>query len=131
MPDKFDHPDDEPLDPKVEVIRQKLVRLLMVSGGIMLLDYYADFQTGNNKASRISSIVADILLEDEVEAARLYSEMEVYLNKRYGLSDGVYGKLSWDAYTIHTNSMEVRLALNDTKKQVSLNFVDLQPAQNN
>ncbi|MEM1037844.1 MAG: hypothetical protein AAGI12_00065 [Pseudomonadota bacterium] len=29
--------DDEPLDPKVEAIRQKMVRLLMVSGGIMMV----------------------------------------------------------------------------------------------
>lgn len=47
MSDNFDHNpahgDDEPLDPKVEVIRQKLVRLLMVSGGIMLLGFLAVF----------------------------------------------------------------------------------------
>ncbi|MEM8750594.1 MAG: DUF6476 family protein [Pseudomonadota bacterium] len=29
--------EDEPLDPKVEAIRKKMVRLLMVSGGIMML----------------------------------------------------------------------------------------------
>lgn len=29
--------DDEPLDPKVEAIRQKMVRLLVVSGGIMMV----------------------------------------------------------------------------------------------
>ena len=30
-------PEDEPLDPKVEAIRRKMVRLLMVSGGIMMV----------------------------------------------------------------------------------------------
>ena len=35
------HDDDEPLDPKVEAIRQKMVRLLMVSGGIMMLGLMA------------------------------------------------------------------------------------------
>ncbi len=30
-------PDDEPLDPKVEAIRRKMVRLLAVSGGIMMV----------------------------------------------------------------------------------------------
>ncbi len=34
---------DEPLDPAVEAIRVKLVRLLMVSGGIMLLGFMAVF----------------------------------------------------------------------------------------
>ena len=33
--------DDEPLDPKVEAIRQKMMRLLMVSGGIMLVGFMA------------------------------------------------------------------------------------------
>jgi YD repeat-containing protein len=32
---------DEPLDPAVEAIRVKLVRLLMVSGGIMMLGFMA------------------------------------------------------------------------------------------
>jgi len=32
---------DEPLDPKVEAIRQKMVRLLIVSGGIMMLGLMA------------------------------------------------------------------------------------------
>ncbi|EFL88697.1 hypothetical protein [Ahrensia sp. R2A130] len=43
MSDHHDNKDDEPLDPKVEIIRQKLVRLLMVSGGIMLLGFLAVF----------------------------------------------------------------------------------------
>ncbi|MEE9375067.1 MAG: hypothetical protein V3V04_01895 [Rhizobiaceae bacterium] len=34
---------DEPLDPAVEAIRVKLVRLLMVSGGIMMLGFMAVF----------------------------------------------------------------------------------------
>lgn len=33
--------DDEPLDPAVEAIRVKMVRLLMVSGGIMMLGLMA------------------------------------------------------------------------------------------
>ena len=32
---------DEPLDPKVEAVRRKLVRLLAVSGGVMLLGFAA------------------------------------------------------------------------------------------
>ena len=34
-------PDEEPLDPKVEEIRQKMMKLLMVSGGIMLVGFMA------------------------------------------------------------------------------------------
>ena len=33
--------EEEPLDPAVEAIRQKMVRLLMVSGGIMMLGLMA------------------------------------------------------------------------------------------
>jgi len=36
-----DAPEDEPLDPAVEAIRQKMVKLLMVSGGIMCLGLMA------------------------------------------------------------------------------------------
>ena len=32
---------DEPLDPKVEAVRRKLVRLLAVSGGVMVLGFAA------------------------------------------------------------------------------------------
>lgn len=35
------HEDEEPLDPAVEAIRVKMVRLLMVSGGIMMLGLMA------------------------------------------------------------------------------------------
>ncbi len=35
------HDQEEPLDPKVEAIRVKMVRLLMVSGGIMFLGFMA------------------------------------------------------------------------------------------
>ncbi|MEL6947993.1 MAG: fimbrial protein [Pseudomonadota bacterium] len=37
MPNTAPDPSEEPLDPKVEEIRKKLVRLLMVSGGIMMV----------------------------------------------------------------------------------------------
>ena len=33
--------EDEPLDPKVEAVRRKLVRLLAVSGGVMVLGFAA------------------------------------------------------------------------------------------
>ena len=33
--------EDEPLDPKVEAVRRKLVRLLAVSGGIMVVGFAA------------------------------------------------------------------------------------------
>ncbi|MEM1317529.1 MAG: hypothetical protein AAGF29_04630, partial [Pseudomonadota bacterium] len=43
MSNPADDHDEEPLDPKVEAVRQKLVRLLLVSGGIMLLGFLAVF----------------------------------------------------------------------------------------
>lgn len=35
------HDDDEPLDPTLERLRRKLTRLLLVSGGIMLIGFLA------------------------------------------------------------------------------------------
>lgn len=40
MSDQLEN-EEEPLDPKVEAIRVKMVRLLMVSGGIMMLGLMA------------------------------------------------------------------------------------------
>ena len=60
MPDKFDHPDDEPLDPKVDVTRQKLVRLLMVSGGIMLLGFLALFGAIVYKINSASDVAVEV-----------------------------------------------------------------------
>jgi hypothetical protein len=101
----------------------------LVGGATMLLEYYSDLTNRLKPKGKLTSIAADILLSDEVETARLYEEIETYLNQRYGISDGVYGDQTWNHYNSYTNNMEVRLVLHDNKKQITLNFVDLQPEQ--
>ncbi|MEL7531145.1 MAG: hypothetical protein AAFN10_07565, partial [Bacteroidota bacterium] len=96
---------------------------------VLLLDYYSGREQGNR--DRLVSIVADLILQDEVETARIYAELEAYLNERYGLSDGSYEKQIWSGYTSFTNNMEVRLVLNENKRQIGLNFIDLQTTQTN
>ena len=56
--------DDEPLDPKVEAIRQKMMRLLMVSGGIMLVGFMAlmitiVYKINQGSGSSSSGVVAE------------------------------------------------------------------------
>ncbi|MFK7923005.1 MAG: hypothetical protein AB8H47_13665 [Bacteroidia bacterium] len=94
---------------------------------VLLLDYYS----GRDQTSkdRLVSIVADLILQDEVETAKVYGELEDYLNESYGLSDGSYGQQVWTGYTPFTNNMEVRLVLNENKRQIGLNFIDLQTSQ--
>ena len=95
----------------------------------MFVDYYSDNLKGGQPNNRIISIVANIRMEDEVETARLYNEMESYLNLKYGVANGGYGGFTWNAFTLHTNNMEVRLKLNDDKRSITLNFIDIQPQQ--
>ncbi|MEM6348232.1 MAG: hypothetical protein AAF927_30405 [Bacteroidota bacterium] len=96
---------------------------------VLLLDYYSGQASYNQ--DRLVSIVADLILQDEVETARMYAELEDYLNERYGLSDGSYEKQIWKGYTAFTNNMEVRLVLNENKRQIGINFIDLQTPQTN
>lgn len=96
---------------------------------VLLLDYYNGRDKDNQ--DRLVSIVADLILQDEVETARMYDELEAYLSERYGLSDGSYEKQIWSGYTTFTNNMEVRLVLNENKRQIGLNFIDLQTPQTN
>lgn len=96
---------------------------------VLLLDYYSSRSQAAD--DRLVSIVADLILQDEVETARVYGELESYLNERYGLSDGSYGQQIWTGFTSFTNNMEVRLVLNENKRQIGLNFIDLQTHQTN
>ncbi len=93
----------------------------------LLLDYYSDRTNSRQPRDRLTSIVADVLMKEEVETAHLYEDIEAYFNERYGISDGGYGQLVWTSYTPYTNNMEVRLILNENKTQITINFIDLQP----
>lgn len=93
-------------------------------GYTMIIDYYTDNLKTDKESNRLTSIVAKVLLSDEVEAAKLYNEVQSYFNNRYGLSSGKYGAFEWEGSNPFTSSIEVRLKLNEDKKGISLNFID-------
>jgi hypothetical protein len=93
----------------------------------LLIDYHSDNLRTERRTNRIASIVAHLNLGDEVETSQLYAEVEDYLNQRYGVASGSYGHYVWEGLTRHLTRMEVHLRLSDTKKGMTLNFVDTEP----
>ncbi|GAB4416750.1 MAG: hypothetical protein OHK0039_26360 [Bacteroidia bacterium] len=98
-------------------------------GYLMLVDYFSDFLKRESPARKLSSIVANIYLYDEVETAKIYNEIQAFFNMRYGVATGSYGDYLWQSSNAFTHSMEIRLKLNDDKKGIKLNFVDTDPRQ--
>ncbi|MEZ4774659.1 MAG: hypothetical protein R3D00_15850 [Bacteroidia bacterium] len=97
------------------------------SATTMLVDYYSDNIRNERSQERVASIVANISLNDEVQTAQLYSEIQTYFNSSYGIYSGTYGDYSWNAGTRYTPEMEVRLLLAENKKGITLNFVNTLP----
>lgn len=93
----------------------------------LLIDYHSDNLRTEKRTNRIASIVAHLNLGDEVETSQLYAEVEDYLNQRYGVASGSYGHYVWEGLTRHLTRMEVHLRLSDSKKGMTLNFVDTEP----
>lgn len=98
-------------------------------GYLMLADYYSDHLKTERESKRLASIVANILINDEVETAKLYEEILTCFNARYGVSTGLYGHYKWQSSNRFTHSMEIVLRLNEDKKGITLNFIDTQPRQ--
>ncbi|RMG75870.1 MAG: hypothetical protein D6722_00285 [Bacteroidetes bacterium] len=98
-------------------------------GYLMIVDYYSDHLKAEQDSQRLASIVANILVNDEVETAKLYEEIRAYFQARYGISSGLYGNYQWQSSNAFTHSMEVILRLNEDKKGITLNYVDTQPRQ--
>lgn len=93
----------------------------------MVVDYYSDNIRSEIPLNRVASVVANISLDDEVRAAQLYGEIQSYFNRTYGLYSGTYGDYSWSASTKYTPDMEVRLILDENKRNITINFIDTQP----
>ncbi|WNJ19519.1 hypothetical protein [Pontibacter sp. G13] len=96
-------------------------------GGMMLVDYYSDNLRTNQATDRITSIVANILLEDELLASQFYQEVQSKFNLKYGVGMGQYGDYYWESGNQLINQMEVRLRLGDSRKRVLINFIDTSP----
>ncbi|MCI4666643.1 MAG: hypothetical protein MRZ79_00675 [Bacteroidia bacterium] len=97
------------------------------SGYILYLDYWSDKLNSGNPQNKIASIVANILIDDEVQTAKLYNEIVNHFNALYGISSGAYGNFSWQGITQKSTAMEVFLKLEESKKGVTINFVDTEP----
>lgn len=100
-----------------------------LSGGRKLLvDYYSqqlkDFTNSKGNNDALASVVAHVYLEDEVETALLYNELQAHFTEQFGLPNGSYGAQIWSGSSRFTESMEARLSLGDDKKSVILNLVD-------
>jgi len=92
----------------------------------LIITYYKDNLKTETESNRVTSIVANIHLQDELETAQLYNEIQEYFiqNNHYGLSSGSYGDYIWESRI--NNGMEVRLKLDEHKRVITLNFIDTQ-----
>lgn len=100
---------------------------VLPSGYTLYLDYWSDKLNANEPENKITSIVANILIDDEVQTSKLYNEIVAHFNEEYGISNGAYGNFSWEGITHKSTAMEVFLKLEESKKGVTINFVDTEP----
>ncbi len=94
----------------------------------IFIDYHSNNLMSDETSDQIVSIVSNILLEDEVETARLYNEIQAYFNSRYGVSSGTYGQFRWKGLTRHSTQMEILLNMSTDRKGLTINFVDIDPS---
>jgi hypothetical protein len=93
----------------------------------LLIDYHSDNLRTEQNSNHIASIVANIMLEDEVETAKLYNEVMAYFNRKYGVSGGNYGALRWKGITRHLTRMDIHLRMHSNRRGLTINFVDTEP----
>ncbi|MEO0898745.1 MAG: hypothetical protein AAFY71_20200 [Bacteroidota bacterium] len=97
------------------------------SGYLLYLDYWSDNINSLDPENKIASIVANILINEEVETAKLYDEILNYFSEEYGVVNGSYGDYSWEGITQKSTAMGIYLKLDENKKAITLNFVDTEP----
>ncbi|MFN0203440.1 MAG: hypothetical protein ACKVTZ_18075 [Bacteroidia bacterium] len=86
----------------------------------MQVEYYADNVQTGRKSNRLQAIIANIELQDEIEAANLYEEMQEFLIQKYGATSGNFGNLRWEDPLLN---LEILLKLHPNKKGITLNFL--------
>lgn len=88
-------------------------------------------KSGGFESAKVASIVSNVMLSSEVETARLYNEIEEHFNVLYGRENlkGKYGNYSWSCSKDYISSMEIRLILGESQKNIMMNFVDTQTGQ--
>ncbi|MEM6767525.1 MAG: hypothetical protein AAF824_12065 [Bacteroidota bacterium] len=94
-------------------------------GDKLFVEYYKD-KNEEEEANLVAAIIANVYLKDEIITSQLYNEIQSYLNsiEAYGLSSGSYGNYSWESRTANNNRMEISLKLDDTKRGITLNFIE-------
>ncbi|MEM8901433.1 MAG: hypothetical protein AAGC85_25210 [Bacteroidota bacterium] len=98
----------------------------LVQGDKLFVEYFKDKNKEEENANQVAAIIANVYLEDEITTSQLYNEIQTYLNsiEDYGLSSGSYGNYFWESRTKNNNRMEIYLKLDDTKKGITLNFIE-------
>lgn len=92
----------------------------------LFVEYYPENPAVQSDSNRVAAVVANISLNDEVEIAQLYNEIEDYFTRKYRISSGTYGNYSWKTSTPKTQSMEVGLKMSDNKRGITVMFIDTQ-----
>ncbi len=92
----------------------------------LFVEYYPKNPSVQSDSNRVAAIVANLSLNDEVEIAQLYNEIEQYFTRKYRISSGSYGNYNWKTSTPKTQSMEVGLKMSDNKKGITVMFIDTQ-----
>ena len=98
----------------------------------MMVHYLPQSMKSAGMASeQVASIVANVMLDSEVETARLYNEIEDHFNVLYGRENltGKYGNYTWNCSKNYISSMEIRLVLGEDQKVILMNFVDTQSGE--
>lgn len=116
---------EAPLDPKYVDQLGVAYELTVAEGQQLSVEYYVDNKKTGQNSNKVTSIWANILLDDEVMAVRLYNEIQEYFNsiEAYGLSNGTYGNYTWESRTNDRSRMEVILKLNNNRQGITLNFL--------
>lgn len=85
--------------------------------------YFLEYVCKNPKMRTVDAIVLNVYLEEKGEASKLFTEVEMYLRKKYGVADGSLGNLEWNNEEMN---LTAALRMLDDKKSFSLNYVPMQ-----
>ncbi len=121
----------DPLTPRFQDRYGLAYEYDLPDAGKLLVDYYSDNLITGLESSKVASIVAQVMLDNEVETARLYQEMREYFTRKYNLASGSYGDYVWSTATRNFGVMEVTLRLDESKRGIIINFVDTQAGTTN
>jgi len=94
----------------------------------LIIEYYTPRASADEVGNRVTSIVVNVVLDDEVKTDLLYKEVLDYLTQQYGLPNGNYGNHSWTGLIQEStgSGLEVILKLDGSKDKLTINYIDQQ-----